>query len=62
MLTRVGLGVLNSMLAPTFSPCASRLGSVVPLNSPLEGYSLRDLASITPGLAKIYLSYVVFHL
>ena len=52
---RVGLGVLNSMLGPTFSPMpeqASLFGSGVPLDSPLEGHSLWDLALITPGFAR----------
>ena len=31
------------------------------LDSPLEGHSLRDLASITPGLARSFLFYFVFH-
>ena len=28
---------------------------------PLEGHSLRDLASITPGLARSFLFYFIFH-
>ena len=39
---------------------ASLLGSGVSLDSPLEGHSLRDLASITPGLARSFLFYFIF--
>ena len=59
-MTRVGLGVLDSMLGPTFSIDASLLGSGVSLDSPLEGHSLRHLASITPGLARNFLFYFIF--
>ena len=36
---------------------ASLLRSGVPLDSPLEGHSLWDLALIVPGLARSYLFY-----
>ena len=34
---------------------ASLFGSSAPLKGPLEGHSLWDLASTTPGLARSYL-------
>ena len=40
---------------------ASLLGSSVSLDSPLEGHALRDLASITPGLARSFLFYFIAH-
>ena len=55
--TRVGLGVLDSMLGPTFSPDASLFRSGFPFHSPLEGHSLWDLALITPGSARSYLFF-----
>ena len=39
---------------------ASLLGSGVSLDSPHEGHSLRDLASIMPGLARSFLFYLIF--
>ena len=39
---------------------ASLLGSGVSRDSPLEGHSLRDLASTTPGLARSFLFYFYF--
>ena len=34
-------------------------GSGLPLDSALEGHSLWDLASITPGLARSHLLYII---
>ena len=39
---------------------ASLLRSGGPLDSPLVGHSLWDLALITPGLARSYLFYLIF--
>ena len=38
---------------------ASLFRTGVPLDSPLEGHSLWDLALITPGSARSYLSYFI---
>ena len=38
---------------------ASLLRSGIPLDGPLEGHSLWDLASIAPGSARSYLFYLV---
>ena len=38
---------------------AGLFGSGVPLDSPLEGHLLGDLALLTPGFARSYLIYFV---
>ena len=63
--TRVGLGVSGSMLPPPFPlrpEQASLFGSGVPLDSPLEGHSLWDLALITAGFARTDLCHFLSQL
>ena len=46
---------------PLIPKQASLLGSGIPLNTSLEGHSLWDLASITPGLARTHLNLFFFN-
>ena len=60
----MGLGVLDNMLGPTFSPYAwagSLFRSGVSLDSPLEGHSQWDPALIMPGSARSYLFIYLFN-
>ena len=54
-MTRVVLGVLNSMLGPTYSP----IKIDVPYDGPLEGQSPWDIALITLGFARRCLFYFI---
>ena len=47
--------------SPPMPEQAGLFRSGVPLDSPLEGHSLWDLALITPGFARSYLFYLIFH-
>lgn len=63
LLIRVGLGVLDSRLGPTFpsiaQTCLSLLRSAVLLDSSIEGHLLSDVASTKPGTARIKSFYLL---